>query len=177
MLVQPFINLAPNLKRYDRRYLTERIVIHRIALGARASDIIVAFSGGISLAAKATGYKMPYHYVVESDGSVIQTLPLDVIGPHAWKWNDRSIGVACVGDFRIHEPPKAQWYAAARLCRSLEMLYRADIWGHDELPEGSTDPQKVCPGAKWNLPFFLGAVRHMAITGADIVDFEQASVF
>jgi hypothetical protein len=173
MLIAPTKHLPPDVERYRRRATTQRIIIHRTGLGTRAADIVAGFTGGVPEAAKATGGKMPYHFVVEPDGKAVQCLPVGVMAPHAWKWNDRTVAVACSGDFRRHEPPQAQWYAAARLCRSLEMMYRADTWGHDELPDGSKDPEKQCPGGKWDIPFFLGAIRHLAITGADVVNFER----
>jgi hypothetical protein len=103
----------------------------------------------------------------------VQTLPLDRQGPHAWKWNDRTLGIAAVGDFRYEQPSREQWFAAARLCRILEMVFNAPLYGHDELPDGSTDPEKRCPGGYWPIPEFLGAMRHLAVSGADIVDFER----
>lgn len=175
MLIHPTKSLASNWRQHPKLSTVDRLVLHRTGMGARAADIVAAFTGGVPEAAKATGRKMPYHYVVEADGTAVQCLPLDRAAPHAKTWNDCTLAIACVGDFRVHEPPQQQWYAAARLCRTLEMSFKADLWGHDELPWGSSDPEKKCPGGKWDIPLFLGAMRHLAVSGADIVDFERAA--
>jgi len=120
------------------------------------------------------GCKFPYHFGIDADGSVTQVLPLDRCGVHARKWNRETIAIACFGDFRHEQPPYEQWTAAAKLCRVLEHIkLGTDVWGHDELKGGSSDPTKQCPGEYWPIAEFLGAVRHIPITGADIVDFER----
>lgn len=149
----------------------DTILMHRIGLGTNASDVMHAFTGGVPEAAAATGSKMPYHMIIEKDGSVVQCLGLSVRGLHAWKWNPRSIGIGAIGDFRRAAPSAAQWRSAITLCALLAYPQQWKIYGHDEVPEGSTDPYKKCPGDKWDMAEFRLEVLTAGITEADVNDF------
>ena len=75
-----------------------------------------------------------------------------------------TIGVALIGDFRQRPPTEAQRLAAVRLCADLAqelMLKPEAIVGHDELKEGSSDPDKECPGRYLPLPELRDEVRRI----------------
>lgn len=149
----------------------DTVLIHRIGIGARAADIVGAFTGGIPEAAKATGYKMPYHFVVEEDGTCVQCLRLGVQGPHARSWNSHSIGVGMVGDFRRRGPLQAQWRSAVLLTALLRAPQGWKVLGHDQAPGGSSDPSKQCPGAYWDMDLFMQDVVLALPRGVDINNF------
>ena len=177
MLVTPTVRLThtyPKHRKLDRKKI-KRIVLHRIELGGGILDAVDAFLDCEPAELEAFRGMFPYHFGIDKDGSCYQLLPLSRAGVHAREWNSCSVAIACFGDFRREEPTKDQWMACVNLCRSLEhVLLGAGIWGHDELKDGSSDPYKKCPGRYWPIPEFLGDVRHQPITGADIVDFENA---
>lgn len=172
MLIDLRLAIVADADKY--RHLSEplrTILIHRIALGNRARDVVAAFTGGVPDAAAVTGYKMPYHFVVEGDGTVVQCLPLSRQGPHAWKRNVDSIGVAAIGDFTRHAPAAAQWRSAAILCHLLGKPQAWEILGHDEAPQGSRDPNKQCPGWFWDMDRFREGVHELLISGGNVDDF------
>jgi len=59
------------------------------------------------------GYHVGYHYVIEADGTTIQTRDHDEEGAHCIGMNRSSIGVCIVGNFNTTFPTTAQltaWY-------------------------------------------------------------------
>lgn len=169
----PLIRCTPPNERQHaplREHL-DTILIHRIGIGTRAADVVHAFTGGVPDAARVTGYKMPYHFVVEADGTCVQCLSLAYQGPHARKWNGRSIGIAAIGDFRIHAPPAVQWRSAVLLSALLAYPQGWAIMGHDAAPEGSSDAAKKCPGDKWVMEDFRDAVAEASLRTIDVDNF------
>lgn len=110
-----------------------------------AADIARAFGEHPDL--HRTIGRMPYHFVVWDHGITEQAVAVRYQTPHAKAWNHRSVGVALFGDFRETKINAAQFASAAVLCRALCSVYTAQLKGHDELPGGSSDADKVCPGA------------------------------
>lgn len=135
----------------------DTIVIHRVGkdrvTGADLGD------DGVTIAkrfvedpaiARYTGAENPYHFYVGKDGTIWQTLRVFDMGAHARRWNKQAVGVAAIGDFRSEAPSLRQFV-------SLQWLVTMLGWGltldparvlkrHDELPGGSSDPNKECPG-------------------------------
>jgi hypothetical protein len=71
--------MAPRLKSYKiRQASADILMIHRIKLGPTARDNMQAFTGApgynVPEAARATGGKMPYTFLIEPDG-VGHTVP------------------------------------------------------------------------------------------------------
>jgi len=94
--------------------------------------------------------RVPYWAFVEANGRVVVTQGLDVIGPHAGKYNRPGLGIAVIGDFTREAPPEAQRQALLQLlqwcCERLELGASAVV-GHSELGRDATkDPHKHCPG-------------------------------
>ena len=93
-----------------------------------------------------TGGKMPYAFVIRRNGAVDQCLRVSLIAPHArTKWSAVSLSVALVGDHRHSEPSAAQLGRSVPFA-ALWLAAGLDSRGHDELPGGSSDPDKECPG-------------------------------
>jgi hypothetical protein len=126
------------------------IAIHRINVGSNARDIRDFFVEGEG--GRYTGNQMPYTFVVSPFGVIEQALDLREVGPHARRWSVPMISIACIGDFRHHPPDTDQFYATKELCIDLCLyINKAEIKGHDELPGGSSDPNKQCPGKMFGL--------------------------
>ena len=87
----------------------------------------------------------------EWDGVIWQCLAVDDLGFHARQWSTPAIGVALIGDARKKAPSHKQRNALVDLLALLSMGFGIDpfkvIKGHDELPRGSSDPNKRCPGS------------------------------
>ena len=102
-----------------------------------------------------TGGQFPYNIIVRQDGIAEQVLELCEVGPHARRWNVPAIGVAFVGDFTVHEPSLVQRdngiFLVAAICAWIgDYFCRA----HDDLPGGSSDPRKQCPGRHFDVGGF-----------------------
>lgn len=131
----------------------DRVVIHRIEreLGLDAPALALSFRDQAQFKAGSyTNGEMPYTFVVCEDGSIDQAIALSDAGPHARKWNVAAVGVAVIGDFRYDPPKAAQWVNLVEL--SVELLRwlglaNHGLYGHDELPDASSDPTKKCPGS------------------------------
>ena len=100
---------------------------------------------------------MPYTFVICPSGLIEQALDLRVISPHAWHRNTDTLGIAVIGDHRKEQPPSPQVDALVAICCAfvdwLGSSVQDVVFGHDELPEGSSDKTKECPGR--NLPMHV----------------------
>jgi hypothetical protein len=139
----------------------DTIAVHRVGwilkrdgslsskIGDTAEEICEAFTSNPEVS-KYTGGEIAYTLMVERDGTIKQCLPVDEIGAHARRWNKQAIGVACIGDFRHEEMGPDQRSALEDLLTLLCLSFNLDplraIRGHDELPGGSANPEKRCPG-------------------------------
>ena len=107
----------------------------------------------------ATGHELAYTFLVDPVGTWWQCLPLSDTGRHARRWNQQAVGVGVIGDFRKSKPPDAQLHSlvdgVVDLCMALKIDPQGQVKGseftpclagHDELPGGSKDPDKKCPG-------------------------------
>ena len=130
------------------------LAVHRIgkSLGEDAITICRRFIDDPKVA-KYTGAEVPYTFIIGEAGTIWQCLPVSDYGAHARRWNVHALGVACIGDFRVHNMPAVQYSQLLRLCVVLNFGFKKglDIKGHDELPGGSSDPNKRCPGARLDM--------------------------
>jgi hypothetical protein len=143
------------------------VMIHRVGkdhatgadFGDTAEDICRAFTEGP--AARYTGHKIPYTFVIEAGGRVAQTLPLSWVGPHALRKSPKWVSVAFIGDFRSHPPTNEQIVSGVILGRmllgTLALPVQA-IKGHTQVPGATADKKKECPGKRFNLYEFKSAV-------------------
>jgi hypothetical protein len=103
---------------------------------------------------------VPYHFLVDADGGVHRMLDLTSIGAHAGAWNDRSVGVACLGDFAARPPTISEVASLVSLLRDILSVYpHAEIVSHDETLERDGQQPKGCPGKFFPLEGVREAVR------------------
>jgi hypothetical protein len=159
------------------RQSTKYVVMHRIGVGRCALDVEEFFTKNAEGVATVTvrpaklaetikkwklygvpeRYKarafVPYHFVIDLNGGITQFLDYDARGAHCYGYNSHSIGVACIGDFRIEKTTDAQMYASQVLCRDLLFKYgeTVRIKRHDDLRRANNQRIKGCPGR--NYPF------------------------
>ena len=157
------------LERKRLRY----VIVHRISLEAvhieddelDAGLLCRAFADVGELAA-VTGGQPPYHFLVRTNGQAEQCLPISARGAHCKGYNAESIAVAVVGDFTKRPPSSHQYQAVVRLCAALSVINRGlIIAGHTDLPGGSSDPDKVCPGELIPISVLIKAVTTTLIDG------------
>jgi hypothetical protein len=178
--------------RPNRRGITSGLVCHRIGgtYGKTADSIIRFFTTdpeGVATVTLGGSYasKLPtiddwrsrgvpadvlarayvaYHFLVDTDGTVYQTLPLEVRGGHAEGWNNKSVGIGVVGDFRspqqVEDWERRIGYRAGdrvtdeqkKALRELlrDLLYykykKAIPMTHDATLLMRGHPRKPCPG-------------------------------
>lgn len=106
---------------------------------------------GVPADVKARAF-CPYTFLVAPDGRVARTLPLDVRGAHAGRWNHRSVGIAMLGRPDLAPLPDAAIAAVVELVRDVLRVYpSAKILSHDETLTIGGLPTKKCPGAHFPL--------------------------
>lgn len=153
---------------YRRRPLSmiDTIMMHRVDEGEDAISVAAWFAkNGIASGAGTTN--MPYMFVITRDGRIQQTAPLAFVTPHGRSWNPRSIGVACIGNFRKNQkggaPPTSQQLdAAAWLCRRLWDYFGKPlkVVGHSSSPGASKwGAAHNCPGDLFPLDSVIEAAR------------------
>lgn len=157
------------------RQSTRYIVLHRIGVGRCAGDVEKFFTeaaegvatvtvrprkivdtvrkwklNGIPDRYKARAF-VPYHFIIGINGEITQFLDYDARGAHCYGFNNHSVGIAAIGDFRLERPTDAQVYAAMVLSRDLLFRYgdTVRIKGHDDLRRMNNQRPKGCPGRKF----------------------------
>lgn len=114
---------------------------------------------GVPAAYQGQGF-VPYHFLVDDKGVVHRMLDLDSIGAHAGAWNDRSVGVAFLGDFALAGPSDAEFKAGVALLEDIRAVHAAaEIVSHDETLQRDGLPMKGCPGKNFPLEAMRRAVR------------------
>ena len=154
--------MTPNLPHHKRDIGTiELIVIHRNSV-ARDIVEVAAFYLNDKVEGPTTGFREPYHFFIQKDGTVEQGHPLEIIGAGAKGRNHNGIHIALDGDFRKELPTPAQLSALTALCATLCSGLGLDP--NRCLEPHSTDPAvKLCPGPKLSVPALRSATReHMA---------------
>jgi hypothetical protein len=128
--------------------LISRVIVHRNSVGENVDEIYKFFKENPNY----TGGKIPYHFFVYKDGTIVQTIPLSKIGFAALAANAGGIQVCGVGDFRTLAPSVKQYesilWIVTQLCK---WIGRPVAFGHDEIPEAMGDEKKVCPGHLINM--------------------------
>ena len=131
----------------------DTIIVHRtIWTPNDAAGICKRFQEDPELA-EITGGENPYHILInatDSGASITQCIRLLEVGQHARRFNRRAIGVALCFD-TLHAPlPHAMGQALIQVLKPLVFwagpTVAGTLYGHDELPGASSDPNKKCPG-------------------------------
>jgi len=87
------------------------------------------------------GYSdIPYHFVIDTDGTLHATRPLTRMGAHCRGHNADSIGIALMGNLDRDPPTEAQIATLTRLIADLRKKYPVPIYGHGDLRP------TACPG-------------------------------
>ena len=125
-------------KRYTKRALS------------RVEYIVVHHSGTTSGSPKAFArYQINhndwpgigYHFVIDTDGSIYVTNPIDVLSYHVLRNNTKCIGICMVGNFNKTRPSVLQLNKMDELIGSIQMIM-PDLYvkGHRDFKDTS------CPG-------------------------------
>ena len=99
-----------------------------------------------------------YHFGIELVGEyyeVLQGRLPNESGAHcvAEAMNNRALGICCVGDFDLEEPPDRQWQVCLNLVRYLTEQYRipaGHVLGHGEVAADG----RTCPGRNFDMKLF-----------------------
>lgn len=123
-------------KSRSLQQITQIIVHHSASIGQRAADY--ARYHVLSKGWPAIGY----HFVIETDGTILQTNPLTAISYHNSGQNTRSIGICLSGNFQEQQPSSQQLQSLKKLIRHLrkKMPNALAVYGHRD--HGKTS----CPG-------------------------------
>lgn len=125
------------------------IVVHCTAGNQRntAADIVRYHT---TQKPKGNGWKTPgYHYIVEADGTIINTVPIEQPSNGVTGYNSHIINVCYIGGVDTSKPglppvdnrTSAQKAALAGVLRQLKAKFPcAEIVGHRDL-----NPHKACP--------------------------------
>jgi hypothetical protein len=110
-----------------------------------------------------TGGEIPYTFLGLMSGKVDQMLAVTEYGPHARRWSWGGVSYAVSGDFTHDEPTGEQWQSAVEI-GSLFVAWLGKhpvecVFGHTELPGGSSDAQKQCPGHNWDMDKFRWTIE------------------
>lgn len=101
-------------------------------------------------------------------------MPLGRVTPHAKSHGADKIGVACIGDFRKTRLSTAQRRGLIMVVTDLMKMCNLEamsLYGHDELPGSSKDPDKECPGDAMDVPWLRDSIA-MAVERAQRTLFE-----
>lgn len=86
-----------------------------------------------------------YHYVIDPDGTVNQTLGLTKIGYHCAGMNTKGVGVVLTGNFDKTDPTPAQMESLAQLTVHIEKEIGREL----KVERHSDYSTKTCPGTRF----------------------------
>ena len=91
-----------------------------------------------------------YHYVIDVAGCTFKGRPDSVVGAHALGINQTSLGICCIGNFEIEQPPAIQFEVLVELVKKLSAQFnisRDAIQGHCDITCAEREYRKSsCPG-------------------------------
>ena len=85
------------------------------------------------------GYHIGYHFVIFSNGEIVQTRRENEVGAHAVP-NEGRIGIALTGNFEEEKPTDEQLKSLNGLIERLKKDYKIEVKGHREVSK------TLCPG-------------------------------
>jgi len=174
MKVNDVIDVCLNGGNPDRgNWRLTGLVLHRFKIQDIDSGVGVA---ELLKTEPTVGRCMSYHFVVRTDGTIDQCLPLNKIGWHAMKHSRYTLGIAVIGDFREHEPTEEQVKSLVWLVKQFGAVFgRFDVAGHTNLKNATSDPTKICPGPLLDARKLISQVKlEHKLSG--IVRLEEAGV-
>ncbi len=100
-----------------------------------------------------------FHYVIDQQGRIYGTYPVDRMGAHVAGHNRGNIGIGFLGDYRTLQPTEKQLAAAGKLIRYLAKKYNISV--SSSTVKGHNDfNATLCPGA--NLDSKIGRIIRYA---------------
>lgn len=126
------------------RYIND-IIIHCTANSIQDGKSKVHAADIVRYHTNDKGWKRcGYHYIIECDGTIVNTLPLSRPGIHCRGRNAHSIGIAYIGGLNrkgeeLDTRTAEQKAALLKLITQLIQLYRCDVHGHRDYAK------KSCP--------------------------------
>lgn len=132
------------------RKQTSLIVIHHTAI--ENSD--VKFIHALHLKNGWAG--IGYHYVIYDDGSVHKGRPEKMVGAHAYGVNDKSVGIALVGNFNNRQPSGEQMSSLIGLVEELTAKYHI---AQDHIVPHSRVSKTDCPGTQFPWQKFMAKLN------------------
>lgn len=124
------------------RSYTDKIVIHHSDI--EGTDDINAID--IHHMHQNNGWSgIGYHFYIHKSGLIETGRPLDYVGAHTYKYNDKSIGICLAGNFEVEQPTAQQLNSVAQLIAVLSKIYtltpnEQTILSHRDFN------QTACPG-------------------------------
>lgn len=150
--------------REGDNYFLNRVFFSERLVPRRETDLIVihhtAGDGGLldvhALHLRRGWAGIGYHKLIQADGTVLAGRPEGMVGAHAAKQNDTSLGVALVGNFEQRPPTEAQLTALVQLVAAWQRQY--GIPAARVVPHRAVTPGTVCPGKLFPWPEFLACL-------------------
>lgn len=128
-------------KRFPKRDLSsiQRIAVHHSAVEGQTAQDYARYH---VLSRQWPG--IGYHFVLEIDGTIVQTNALERISYHVANGNTPTIGICLSGDFRRRDPSPQQLKSLGKLIRYLRRLLGRPllVYPHHALQQKPTS----CPG-------------------------------
>lgn len=137
---------------FDRRPLADitHIAIHHSATDAARTTVDGVAKYHTTDPPNGRGWAaIAYHFCIDGDGQIYETLDLDTVGAHVYGHNPETVGICVFGNFTNGtEPSDAQRRSlselVAWLCSFLQIPPER-VWGHRDFSGQNT----VCPGDTW----------------------------
>ena len=130
--------------------IVKEIVIHHSASSKNTTiEQLNAWHKARDFTLSSLNFYIGYHYIILSDGKVVQTRRDNELGCHVRNGNEGRLGICVVGNFMNEQPTVPQIESLSSLTFQLKKDYGIkDLKGHKEFN------QTECPGEnlyKWIL--------------------------
>ncbi len=142
------------------------VVTNRGSIGVKVLEELHR-ERGWGIVCRGRIYYVAYHYVLTATGQVQAGRPEGCRGAHSGDGilNEKSIGIALVGDFEVHAPSPSQLSALVTLVSEVARRHNVPaerIVGHGEVRSGT-----VCPGSALDIPGIRSAVERRVLGRGD----------
>lgn len=122
-----------------------RIIWHHTGITSQVGqfDVVNEHHRNRGFPLSSLGYYVGYHFLIETDGRIIQARAETEIGAHDQGENYGSIGVGLAGNFSVSKPTKEQEESAAKLVDQLLKSWQIPLTRIEPHRWGDTTE---CPG-------------------------------
>lgn len=140
--IKNITNILPTDGQYRKRSLSEitDITVHHTAGPDSQTAESIANYHVYSKGWPGIGY----HYLINTDGQILQVNELDTVSYHNGYNNTAAVGIAMIGNMELGPPTPPQQKSLEKLIQSLkkDLPRLSHLLGHKELPGAAT----ACPG-------------------------------